>query len=63
MESVISRQHLAVFQPDLVIDIPRDACLLHEFHRAKELIELGHARTIETLKSSNDRLARSGKRP
>lgn len=49
MESVITRQHLAVFQPDIVIDIPRDAAMLHEFHRARELIELGRTRTIEAL--------------
>lgn len=50
MESVITRQHLAVFQPDLVVDVPRNACMIHEFHRARELIDLGHARTIEALK-------------
>ncbi len=49
MESVITRQHLAVFQPDIVIEIPRDAAMLHEFHRARELIELGRTRTIEAV--------------
>ncbi len=49
MESVITRQHLAVFRPDLVVDIPKDACMIHEFHRADELIELGYARTIKSL--------------
>ncbi|MDT8438085.1 MAG: patatin-like phospholipase family protein [Wenzhouxiangellaceae bacterium] len=49
MEAVITRQHLAVFQPNLVIEIPKDACMIHEFHRATELIKLGRARTIEAL--------------
>lgn len=49
MESVITRQHLAVFQPDLVIDVPKDACMIHEFHRADELIDLGYRRTIKAL--------------
>lgn len=49
MESVITRQHLAVFHPDVVIEIPRDAATLHEFHRARELIDLGRTRTIEAL--------------
>lgn len=49
MESVITRQHLAVFQPDLVVEIPKDACMIHEFHRADELIELGYRRTIRAL--------------
>ncbi|MFU8876996.1 MAG: patatin-like phospholipase family protein [Wenzhouxiangellaceae bacterium] len=50
MESVITRQHMAVFQPDLVIDVPKDACMIHEFHRADELMELGYERTIKALK-------------
>ena len=41
MEQVITRQHLAVFQPDLIIEVPRDACMIHEFHRGEELIRLG----------------------
>ncbi|MGK7295981.1 MAG: patatin-like phospholipase family protein [Candidatus Wenzhouxiangella sp. M2_3B_020] len=49
MESVITRQHLAVFQPDLVVEVPKDACMIHEFHRADELIELGYTRTIDAL--------------
>jgi NTE family protein len=49
MESVITRQHLAVFRPDVVVEIPKDACMIHEFHRAGELIDLGRARTIEHL--------------
>ncbi|MBS3744344.1 MAG: patatin-like phospholipase family protein [Wenzhouxiangellaceae bacterium] len=49
MESVITRQHLAVFQPDLVVQVPKDACMIHEFHRAEELFELGYGRTIEAM--------------
>lgn len=54
MESVITRQHLAVFQPDLVIEMPKDACMIHEFHRADELIDLGYRRTIEALDRLRD---------
>jgi len=54
MESVITRQHLAVFQPDLVIEIPKDACMIHEFHRADELIDLGYRRTIKSLDRLRD---------
>lgn len=52
MELVITRQHLAVFQPDLVIEIPKNACMIHEFHRARELIELGRQRTRQALKDA-----------
>ncbi|HET6435185.1 MAG TPA: patatin-like phospholipase family protein [Xanthomonadaceae bacterium] len=41
MQAQISRVHLALDPPDLVIRIPRDACGFHEFWRARELIELG----------------------
>ena len=54
MEAVITRQHLAVFQPDLVVDVPKDACMIHEFHRADELIDLGFRRTIEALDRLQD---------
>ncbi|MEN1727600.1 MAG: patatin-like phospholipase family protein [Pseudomonadota bacterium] len=47
MESAITRQHLAIFQPDLVIQIPKDTATIHEFHRAREIIEHG-ARIAQT---------------
>lgn len=54
MQAVITRQHLAVFQPDLVVEIPKDACMIHEFHRADELIDLGYRRTIEAIDRLRD---------
>jgi len=41
MEAAITRQQLAAFQPDLVVRIPKNACMVHEFHRAREVIDLG----------------------
>jgi len=41
MQGALTRQHMAVFQPDLVIAVPSNCCMAHEFHRAKELIALG----------------------
>ncbi len=41
MEAAITRQQLAAFQPDLVISTPKNAAMVHEFHRAEALIELG----------------------
>lgn len=54
MQAVITRQHLAVFQPDLVVEIAKDACMIHEFHRAEELIDLGYRRTIKALEGPRD---------
>ena len=41
MQAAITRQHLAVFNPDLVFQIPRNLCMIHEFHRAEAIIEAG----------------------
>jgi len=41
MEAAITRQQLASFQPDLVVRVPKNACMVHEFHRAREVIDLG----------------------
>ena len=49
MQAAITRYHLAVFQPDLVISVPRDTCMVHEFHHAAPVIELGRRIARETL--------------
>lgn len=54
MQEVITRQHLAVFRPNLVVEVPKDACMIHEFHRADELIDLGYRRTINALDRLRD---------
>ncbi len=41
MEASITRQHLSIFQPDLVVQVPKNSCMVHEFHRAREVIDLG----------------------
>lgn len=41
MQNSIARMKLASYTPDIVIDVPRDACLFYEFYRADEMIELG----------------------
>jgi NTE family protein len=42
MQSTIARQKLAVYPPDAIISIPRNACKTLEFDRADEMIELGY---------------------
>lgn len=49
MQSNLSRLRLAAYEPDLLIEIPRDAAATYEFYRAAELIELGRTRTREAL--------------
>ena len=50
MQGVIARQKLAAHPPDLLIDIPRNACGTLEFDRADEMIALGYARASECLR-------------
>jgi NTE family protein len=49
MQSNLSRLRLAAYEPDLLIQIPRDAAATWEFYRAAELIELGRTYTREAL--------------
>jgi len=49
MQSSIARQKLAAYPPDIVIEIPRNACQTLEFDRAAEMIEMGYQKTGECL--------------
>ena len=52
MQNSIARMKLASYTPDLVIDVPRDACLFYEFYRAEEMIALGYERASEAMRSA-----------
>ena len=49
MQNTISRLKLATYSPDILIDIPKNACYFYEFDRADEMIELGRHRAEEAL--------------
>lgn len=49
MQSSIARQKLAVYPPDRVIEVARNACQLLEFDRAAEMIDLGYRKTGERM--------------
>jgi NTE family protein len=49
MQANLSRLRLAAYEPDLLIEIPRDAAAVYEFYRAAELIELGRKCTRKAL--------------
>lgn len=53
MQSTIARQKLAAYPPDLVIEIPRNACRTLEFDRAREMIALGRRVAEESLQESS----------
>jgi NTE family protein len=54
MQNAITAVKLAAYAPDLVIEVPRDACGAHEFYRAREVIELGYRLAGESLASLQD---------
>jgi NTE family protein len=49
MQAALTRHHLALFTPDLVIAVPKNICMVHEFYRAKEIIALGEQLTQQAL--------------
>ena len=49
MQGAIARLKLAAYTPDMVIEIPRDACSFFEFDRASELTELGYKQASKVL--------------
>jgi NTE family protein len=49
MRGVIARQKLAAHPPDVLIEIPRNACGPLEFDRADEMIALGYRKAQERL--------------
>jgi NTE family protein len=52
MQSTIARQKLAAYPPDVVIEIPRNACGTLEFDRAAEMIELGRRKARDCITSA-----------
>ena len=53
MQNTIARLKLAAYSPDVTVSIPRNACRIHEFWRAEELIALGRERTAEAFSAGN----------
>lgn len=60
MEAALTRQHLAIFQPHLVVRIPKNACMVHEFHRAREVIDLGSRLTRAAIEHKDKGYANGG---
>ena len=49
MQNTIARVQSAMYSPDIVIEIPSNACAFWEFHRAREMIDLGRERAERVL--------------
>ena len=54
IQSSIARQKLASYPPDFVMEVPRNACDMLDFHKASQMIEMGHrkaAKCIEQIRA------------
>jgi len=49
MQDTIARLRLSAYSPDVMVEIPRNACGFFEFWRAEELIALGRDRTAQAF--------------
>jgi NTE family protein len=49
MQAQLSRLQLALDPPDLLIHVPRDTCMFHEYWRASEVIEVGREAATRAL--------------
>lgn len=49
MQDTISQLRLSAYAPDVMVEIPRNACGFFEFWRAEELIELGRERAVQAF--------------
>lgn len=52
-QAALARHLLAAYPPDLLIEVPRSACRSLDFHRATELIQIGHDYTARALDIRN----------
>ncbi len=50
MQSTIASFKLAAYQPDMLIEIPKDVCTIYEFERAEEMIQIGRLAAMAKLK-------------
>lgn len=53
-QAALARHQMAAYPPDVLIEVPRTACRSLDFHRATELIDLGHelaARALDRIEA------------
>jgi NTE family protein len=49
MQEAIRRYRLAGYPPDVLVNVPLDSCGTLDFHRAKDMIEVGRERAIHAF--------------
>lgn len=53
-QAALARHQMAAYPPDLLIEVPRTACRSLDFHRAAEVIEVGHTLAAQALDRLGD---------
>ena len=56
-QAALARHQMAAYPPDVLIEVPRTACRSLDFHRAAEVIALGHelaARALDRLETGEN---------
>lgn len=48
-QAALARHQLATYPPDLLIEVPRSTCRSLDFHRAAEVIDIGHELAAQAL--------------
>lgn len=51
-QAALAKYKIAGYPPDVLIEVPKTVCSAYEFHRANELIRLGHHLTNKALDAS-----------
>lgn len=49
MQQALARHHLAIYPPDILVEVPRTSSRALDFHRAADLIALGRALAAQAL--------------
>ena len=48
-QAALARHQMAAYPPDVLIEVPRTSCRSLDFHRAAEMIALGHELAVRAL--------------
>ena len=49
MQSALVQYKIAGYPPDLLVNVPKNACRSYDYHKAPELIQLGRERMAAAL--------------
>lgn len=59
-QAALARHQMAAYPPDVLIEVPRTACRSLDFHRAAEVIDLGHELAARALDRYDSEAGESG---